>query len=132
MGAREELWEKPDAFSTMTGTYQYIRQLSELRRRLPALPFWRIFAGMEVLVVANTSPSGRFDDHVLVDTVINSGKNASMKMGTSNPGTPSYRCALTRSYVVSWENGVRGDSLHATHMQVNLAPMELQIFTQVV
>lgn len=90
-GVRESLWGKPDAFSTMTGTYQYI-PLSELRRMPPALrygrqyfrpvgcngtdfglstggdgivAFSRILAGTEVLVVANTSPSGRFDDHVM-------------------------------------------------------------------
>lgn len=138
--------------------FHHDRQLSDLRRRLPALrygqqhfrsvggngtdfglstdvdgivAFSRILAGTEVLVVANTSAFGRFDDHMLVDTVINGGKNASMKMEISHPGTPSHRCALTSSNVVSWENGVRGDSFHATHMRVNLAPMELQIFTQV-
>jgi len=157
-GVREALWGKPEAFSAATGTYQYVRKLSRLRGRLPALrygrqyfrpisgngadfglstdvggvvAFSRILGDMEVLVVANTSPSSRFDGHVLIDPVINS-QNSALQMELSNLGTHSFQRALVRSTAIVWEDDARGEPFTAAHIQVALAPMEFQLFTQVV
>ena len=157
-GVREALWGKPDAFSRDTATYRYIQRMSELRDRLPALrygrqyfrpvsgngrdfglstdvggivAFSRILGDMEVLVVANTSPSHRFDGHVLIDTVINS-RHSAMQLDVSNLATPSYRPALERGIAVVWEAGTRGAPFQAAHVPVSLAPMEFQLFTQAV
>lgn len=155
-GVREALWGKPEAFSAATGTYQYVRELSRLRGRLPALrygrqyfrpvsgngtdfglstgvgglvAFSRILGDMEVLVVANTSPSSRFDGRVLIDPVINS-QNSALLMELSNLGTHPFQRALERSTAFVWEDDARGEPFTAAYIQVTLAPMEFQLFTQ--
>ncbi|MEM9447239.1 MAG: alpha-amylase family glycosyl hydrolase [Cyanobacteria bacterium P01_E01_bin.6] len=157
-GVREALWGKSGAFSTDNITYQYIQKLSNLRKAFPALrygrqyfrpvsgngidfgmstevggilSFSRILGDLEVLVVANTSPTQTFNGSVLVDQVINN-TNTNMRIELSNLGTALSTISFTNSNANFWVNGVNSGSFPATHVQVALEPMELQVLTQVI
>ncbi|MBI3900310.1 MAG: alpha-amylase [Gammaproteobacteria bacterium] len=100
LAVREAFWGKPDAFNRQQPFYRTIKQLSDLRQRLPALrygrqyfrslsgdqthfglssfaagvlAFSRILNDQEVLVVANLNTTSAWDGEVVVDFALNVG-----------------------------------------------------------
>jgi glycosidase len=155
-GVREALWGKPNAFATTGTTYQQIKDLADLRRRLPALrcgrqyfrpvsangkdfgisrgvggivAFSRILGDEEVLVVANTSTSKPFIGYVLVDRTVND-RQASMKLAFSNRGQQTYSSAILSQELSFWTGDHFDGSAPGSYVKVDLKPMELQMFEQ--
>lgn len=155
-GVREALWGKPDAFATTGLTYRQIKDLSALRRRLPALrygrqyfrpvsangtdfglsrgvggivAFSRILGDQEVLVIANTSTTKPFSGHVLVDRVVND-RHATMRLAFSNRGSHSYSPTVVSHQLNFWTGDHLDGSAPGAYVKVALEPMELQVFEQ--
>jgi glycosidase len=153
-GVREALWGKPNAFDTNGSTFAWIRNLSDLRVRFPALrygrqyfrvisgngtdfgpargrqgviAFSRILGEEEVVVVANTSNTTSFNGHVLIDRVINYGV-AHFKVFLTNLDNPGTLSPVTKTAsAIFWEGAERRGSAAAASIAVSLQPMEIQV-----
>lgn len=153
-GVREALWGKPNAFDTDGSTFVWIRNLSDLRVRFPALrygrqyfrvisgngtdfgpargrqgviAFSRILGEEEVVVVANTSNTTSFNGHVLIDRVINY-PVAHFKVFLDNLGSPGTLTPVTKTAsAIFWEGAERRGSAAAASIAVSLQPMEFQV-----
>lgn len=152
---REALWGKPDAFDRQHPLFQQIKRLAELRHGDPALrygrlyfrrvshngrdfgysygmggivAFSRILSGREVLVVANTSTSRHFQGHVLVDADLNRQAKAYC-LAHSNVGTSGMGEVTLIPGANLYDESVLVMTEDSAAIHVELAPMEVQIFT---
>jgi len=152
---REALWGKPKAFDRQHPLFLEIRQLAALRSGEPALrygrlyfrrisqngkdfgfsygaggvvAFSRILANREVLVVANTNREHTFAGHVLVDTDLNRQPHpyllAHSNLQAQRPGEIE-RIPAANLY----DENVIVMTEDSAAIRVELAPMEVQIFT---
>lgn len=137
---REALWGKPGAFDTGHAFYRAIRQLSEIRRQVPALrygrqyfrpvsgngtdfgisqysggvvSFSRILNDTEIVVAANTSTASDWSGRVLVDSILNPAGSTFSDLFTNKAtsGTPGQ---------VSTVNGLAS-------VAVQLRPLEIRM-----
>ncbi|HEY3377426.1 MAG TPA: alpha-amylase family glycosyl hydrolase [Armatimonadota bacterium] len=152
---REALWGKPDAFNTRHPLFQQIQRLAALRHGEPALrygrlyfrrisqngkdfgysygaggivAFSRILAGREVLLIANTGMSQSFQGQVLVDADLNR-QPRTYALAHSNLGTQRAGEVQLIAAANLYDENVIVMTEDSAAIQVELAPMEVQIFT---
>ncbi len=152
---REALWgKKPIAFDQENNVYKQIQAIARLRNKEPALrygrqyfrevsgnnvdfsiskerggilAFSRVLNDREVLVVANTSTVSHFPGWVLVDNRINQ-ETAIFNIVYSNYGKQGSQSIVSKEATFYGNNGSISQGW-ARRLQVNLAPMEIQIRT---
>jgi glycosidase len=153
LAVREALWGAPDAFD-LTGPYpSAVRALLQVRAEQPALrygrqyfrpvsgdgehfgpsrlpagvlAFSRILSGTEIVVVANTSTTGGWRGHVIVDGRL--GDGAAPELLFSNAGGPAApQAPVDRPNVTVEEidGGVGHGPLRS--VEVDLGAMEIQV-----
>jgi glycosidase len=156
-GVREALWGKDNAFRSTESTFVWIRNLSDLRLKLPALrygrqyfrplsgngsdfgpakgiggaiSFSRILGDQEVLVLANTSATEAFQGHVQIDRVVNH-RVPQFNVILSNLGGAGTVVPVRKiPNAVFWDGSERKGSGPAASVEVDLQPMEFQILAQ--
>lgn len=154
---REALWGKPNAFDQDTPLFKTIAEIARLRAKEPALrygrqyfrpvsnnegvdfghscmqggiiAFSRILNDREIVVIANTSISQPFNGWVLVDARINA-EVSEFNIAFSNYDNSGQR-ELTSGDVTFYQRDGIPSGGWARRVSVALAPMELQILTQV-
>ncbi len=156
---REALWGKgPSAFDQTNPLFVHIQAIARLRMSEPAIRYGRIYfreisgngsdfghsfgkGGMlafsrilynrEIMIAANTSPTQNFQGQILLDLDLNRPPRK-MSLVYSNLGTSGTATAriINQAKFYDSPGNLKGTSDTAA-LDVNLAPMEIQIFAPV-
>lgn len=153
---REALWGKPNGFDRSNPIFKAIAEIARQRALEPALrygrqyfravsgngtdfghssvpggivAFSRILNDREVVIVGNTSVAQPFNGWVVVDARIN-GDVTGFRVSYSNQGTAGSREIASGDVTFHQRDGSRSPGW-ARRVSVALAPMELQMLTQV-
>ena len=153
---REALWGKHNAFDKNHSLYQEIKKISDVRERESALrygrqyfrqisgnnvdfgfskgtggviAFSRILNRREVLVVANTNVASEFSGWAVVDSRLHR-DTGRFRVAYSNCGTVGEG-TVTSGYARFYDRDNNASDGWARRLYVKLAPMEIQMFTQV-
>jgi glycosidase len=151
---REALWGKPNAFDSGHFLYQQLKALSRVRDEQPALRFGRLYfrqvsgngrdfdyssgagglvafsrvvSDLEVLLIANTHTSQRFDGLVLQDPDLNRHPRK-MHVTYSNLGTAGSAIVRRIPDARFFSGGRLTGSADAAALPVGLLPMEVQVW----
>jgi glycosidase len=151
---REALWGKPDAFDQQHPLYLQIQSIAKVVNEEAALrygrlyfrqisgngwdfghssgsggilAFSRILFDREVVIVANTNASQEFNGQVLMDIDLNR-PPVTFAMSYSNLGNTGTKKARIINGAKFWDSGSQTGTADIAALDVNLGPMEVQIF----